>query len=120
MLPNCILHKLRSSSNEKNQNMLMDIDHTNARRLRFHCCNFSFGINQGGLSLAECPPDSFATSWVEISSFSSKFEYLSKGLHKPKSESFKWPFLSSIRLSGFMSLHGERSLSKEKGNLLSI
>jgi hypothetical protein len=25
--------------------------------------------------------------------------------------------LSSIRLSGFMSLHGERSLSKEKGKL---
>jgi hypothetical protein len=96
----------------------MDKDHTSARRLRFHCCNFSFGINQGGLSLVECPSDSFLPSWVEKFSFSSKFEYLScKGLHKPKSESFKWPFLSSIRLSGFMSLHGEHSLSKEKGKL---
>jgi hypothetical protein len=29
---------------------------------------------------------------------------LSSGLHRPKSDNFKWPCLSSNRLSGFMSL----------------
>jgi hypothetical protein len=31
----------------------------------------------------------------------------SRVLHKPKSESFKWPLLSSIRLSGFISLQAK-------------
>lgn len=74
-------------------------ENTNARRLRFHCCNFSFGINQ-------CPSASQVGSrFIILSSSNNIVEYLSsRGLHKPKSESFKWPFLSSIRLSGLMSL----------------
>lgn len=80
--------------------------HTNARRLRFHCCNCSFGINQGE---TEYPSVSLVDSWLLKSSFSNKIdEYLSsRGLHKPKSESFKWPVLSSIRLSGLISLQAE-------------
>lgn len=79
---------------------------TNVRRFRFHCCSCSFGINQGALSLPECPSLSDVDSWVVKSSSSNNIdEYLSsKGLHRPKSESFKCPFLSSMRLSGFMSL----------------
>lgn len=74
-------------------------ENTNARRLRFHCCNCSSVIIQ-------CS----SVSWVDslfLSASSSRrmFEYFSsRGLHNPKSESFKWPFLSNIKLSGFMSL----------------
>lgn len=90
-------------------NKVEDKVNTNARRLRFHCCNRSFGIDQGALSYPEYPSVSLVDSWVLKTSFSNNIvEYLSSsGLHKPKSESFKCPFLSNIKLSGFMSLQAE-------------
>lgn len=87
---------------------------TKARRLRFHCCICSFGIGHEALSPPEFPSVPLMDSALVRSSSSNNIdEYLfSRGLHKPKSESFKWPFLSSIRLSGFMSLKAEKFLNQ--------
>lgn len=92
----------------------MWVCNTRARRLRFHCCICSFGIGHEALSPAEFPSVPLMDSaFVRSSSSNNIDEYLfSRGLHKPKSESFKWPFLSSIRLSGFMSLKAKKILNQ--------
>lgn len=83
-------------------------EHTNIRLFFCQCNNCSCCVRLGAECRLECLSlsiedlKSFPIPW----SFSLRFGKLlqSKGLHKPKSESFKCPLRSSSRLSGLISL----------------
>lgn len=78
--------------------------HTSVLLFLCQCCNFSCWVRLGVDRSSFCVdpfafwPTENSSSWIVLQS---------NGLHSPKSESLKCPYLSSNKLSGLISLQNE-------------
>lgn len=88
--------------------------HTNFLLFICQCCSCSRGLFQRLPPSGKHPSPSidsfkFSSSRASCSFMADKFEQ-SRGLQRPKSESFMWPLLSNNRLSGLISLRKKNTV----------